>query len=81
MIARHYHWYCDARTRDLLHSSSAKVLLLGGYLGYANFGDILQLKSTCHWHRNHTGRESVILCDAEAIGDTFLICHRHDSIS
>ena len=36
--------YCDSRTREALADGGNHVLLLGGYGGYANFGDILQLR-------------------------------------
>lgn len=38
-----------------------KVYLYGGYVGYDNFGDIIQLKSVLYFYRQHTILEPVIL--------------------
>lgn len=43
--------FADERTLFALRAESPRVLLLGGYLGYPNFGDILQLKGAIAWHR------------------------------
>ena len=56
------HLYCDARSREALAGGGNQVLLLGGYGGYANFGDILQLKGVIRWHRAHTGLKPVLVC-------------------
>lgn len=61
--------YADERTRAVLRGSRSCVLLIGGYLGYPNFGDILQLKATIRWHRERTGLEPVPICDVGAITD------------
>ncbi len=66
--------FADDRTRAALEAPSPRVLLLGGYLGYPNFGDILQLQGTIAWHRQNTDdstspREPVIVCDAAAVTD------------
>ncbi len=62
-------FHADARSRERLADGGEKVLLLGGYLGYPNFGDILQLKGAIAWHRSHSHREPVLLCDAASIPD------------
>jgi hypothetical protein len=40
-------------------SESTKVLLAGGFNGWWNFGDILQLQGAIHWHRSRL-QEAVI---------------------
>jgi len=61
--------HADARTRDLLGDRRPAVLLLGGYTGYPNFGDILQLKGAIAWHREKTDLQPVLVCDAASIPD------------
>ena len=61
--------HADARTRDLLNDGTPAVLLLGGYAGYANFGDILQLKGAIAWHRAKTDLRPVLMCEAASIPD------------
>jgi len=62
-------WYGDRASRSLLDSSEEKVLLVGGYGGYANFGDILQLKGALAWHRSHHPVVPVPVLAASAIPD------------
>ncbi len=62
-------FYVDAETRETLTADGTKVLLLGSYLGYPNFGDILQLAGTIAWHRENTALEPIVICDATAIPD------------
>jgi len=61
--------YVDDPTPVALTDNRARVLLLGGYLGYPNFGDILQLKGAIDWHRRVTGLEPVVLCDLACVTD------------
>ena len=65
----HHYWYADDTTRAALQRQTSRIVLLGGYSGYNNFGDILQLKGAIRWHRRHTGREPVVVCDARAVPD------------
>ena len=60
--ASHY-FYCDRTIED----GSKCVLLLGGFTGYQNFGDILQLKHAISFHKNTTGLTPVVICDIESI--------------
>jgi hypothetical protein len=69
MSAATCRFYVDGETRAALAADGPKVLLLGGYLGYPNFGDILQLAGTISWHRANTGLEPIVVCDATAIPD------------
>ncbi|MEO6158354.1 MAG: hypothetical protein ABIQ39_12075, partial [Ilumatobacteraceae bacterium] len=65
-------FYLDAESARRLDASAApahRVLLVGGYLGYSNFGDILQLKGVLAWHRQHTGFQPVVVCATDAITD------------
>ncbi len=66
-------WYADAATRGLVDGGKPAVLLLGGYQGYANFGDVVQLKGAIRFHREKTGLEPVILCDLASLTDRSLI--------
>lgn len=61
--------YGDDRTMAVLRGDAPCVLLVGGYLGYSNFGDILQLKGTIRWHRRQSGLVPVVVCDVGAISD------------
>lgn len=61
--------YADEVSAAALRTDRPRVLLLGGYLGYPNFGDILQLKGAIHWHREFSGLEPVVLCDLAAATD------------
>lgn len=64
------HVYCDDATRAALSESGAKVLLLGSYGGFSNFGDVLQLKGAIAWHRSTTGLEPVVCCHTTAVPDS-----------
>jgi len=64
-----YVWYADRASLNLLGSSAEKVLLVGGYAGYANFGDILQLKGALAWHRAYGHDVPVVVLAASAIPD------------
>lgn len=61
--------YVDDPSARSLATDQSRVLLLGGYLGYPNFGDILQLKGAIDWHRRMSGLEPVVLCDLAAVTD------------
>jgi len=45
------------------------VLLLGSCGGFANFGDVLQLKGAIDWHRSTTGLDPVLIMHTTAIPD------------
>lgn len=59
-------FYADAETRALLAGDRALVLLYGGFEGFDNFGDILQLKSAIEFHRTRTGRAPVVVLSLAA---------------
>jgi hypothetical protein len=61
--------YGDLVTVDILHKDIPKILLFGGYLGYNNFGDILQLKGAINYHTNSTMLEPVVVCTVGSIHD------------
>ena len=63
------HLYCDSRTREALADGGNHVLLLGGYGGYSNFGDILQLKGVIRWHQLQTGLKPVLVCFLHSVLD------------
>lgn len=47
-----FSFFATPSTLQKLHDrDSTKVLLAGGFNGYWNFGDILQLQGAIHWHR------------------------------
>lgn len=55
------HFSADEVTRELLASQTPTVLLYGGFEGFENYGDVLQLKSAIAFHRRHTGLQPVIV--------------------
>lgn len=59
------YFYCD---RPISHGEKC-VLLLGGFTGYQNFGDILQLKHAIAFHKSITGLKPVVICDIACIPD------------
>ncbi|MGE3106879.1 MAG: hypothetical protein AB7G11_14055 [Phycisphaerales bacterium] len=62
--------FADRLTADALTRPANRILLLGGYLGYANFGDILQLRGAIDWHRRRDPSiDPVIVCDTGAATD------------
>ena len=69
MSAAEAHFYCDQATRAALLEGGHKVLLLGSYGGFSNFGDVLQLKGAIQWHRASSGLEPVLICHTTAIPD------------
>ncbi|MEP0841111.1 MAG: hypothetical protein HRF43_00175 [Phycisphaerae bacterium] len=62
-------FYADEATRERLARPGPRVLLVGGYGGFGNFGDVLQLKGALAWHRSAGEREPVVVCHACAIPD------------
>ena len=65
--------YADVKTINILKDETSKVILLGSYLGYSNFGDILQLKGAIKFHREHTNLEPVVVCALQSISDDTFI--------
>ncbi len=61
--AASYYFYCDRTIED----GAKCVLLLGGFTGYQNFGDILQLKHAISFHKSTTGLTPVVICDIGCI--------------
>lgn len=59
-------FYADESTRALISGDRPVVYLYGGYEGFDNFGDILQLTSTIHFHRQRTGRAIVVVLSMAA---------------
>jgi len=62
--------YGDLETVDILNKDIPKVILFGGYLGFNNFGDILQLKGAIKYHTNISMLEPVVVCQVGSIPDT-----------
>jgi len=61
--------YADAHTSEALSDGRPAVLLLGGYQGYSNFGDIVQLKGAIRWHKAKTGLRTIPICEVASITD------------
>lgn len=61
--------YGDQETVDILNEDIPKVILFGGYLGFNNFGDILQLKEAIKFHSNVTSLEPIVICHVSSIPD------------
>lgn len=61
--------YGDEEVVDILNRDIPKVILFGGYLGYSNFGDILQLKESIKFHTTISMLEPVVICNVIAIPD------------
>ena len=61
--------YGDQDTIRVLNKDIPKVILIGGYLGYNNFGDILQLKEAIAFHKSVTTLEPVVICQVSSIPD------------
>ncbi|MEO7720544.1 MAG: hypothetical protein ABIS08_01355 [Pseudolysinimonas sp.] len=55
------YFYADAATQRVLRASESIVLLYGGFEGFENYGDVLQLKSTIEFHRRTTGLRPVLV--------------------
>lgn len=69
MSDRAVYLYMDEASRREIGDDQGRVLLLGGYLGYANFGDILQIKSMLAWHRRTSGLQPVAVLDLASVTD------------
>lgn len=54
-------FYADADTRQVLQAVEPIVFLYGGFEGFENFGDVLQLKSAIAFHRQTTGLRPVLV--------------------
>lgn len=55
------YFYGDSATRDVLRAKEPVVLLYGGFEGFENYGDVLQLTSTIAFHRQTTGLRLVLV--------------------
>ena len=55
------HFYGDARTRRAIRVKEPMVLLYGGFEGFENYGDVLQLTSTISFHRKTTGLRPILV--------------------
>ena len=62
-------WYVDEEACRDRPSGDRAVLLLGGYQGFANFGDVLQLKGVVRWHRRVSGLEPIVVLSTTSIAD------------
>lgn len=59
-------YYAAKDTVKFLAKKQKKVYLYGSNMGYANFGDIIQLKNEIKFHKNETGLEPVVMLRLEA---------------
>jgi polysaccharide pyruvyl transferase WcaK-like protein len=59
-------FYADHATRELLISTQPKVLLYGGFEGFDNYGDVLQLKGTIDFHRSHADAKLILIVSMAA---------------
>ena len=66
-MSNNLYFYTEERYQHQLISDKEKVFLLGSYIGYGNFGDILQLKGALEFHHKETGLEPVIICSIDSI--------------
>jgi hypothetical protein len=62
-------WYVDEEAWQDRPSGDRAVLLVGGYQGFANFGDVLQLKGVVRWHRQVSGLEPIVVLSTTSIAD------------
>jgi hypothetical protein len=62
-------WYADRARWAADPPGADGVLLIGGFQGYANFGDVLQVKGVARWHREVTGLRPVLALSTTAIAD------------
>lgn len=72
-------WLLDHRTRATLARPDNCVLLLGSCGGFANFGDVLQLKGAIAWHRANTRLTPVLVFHASAIADEGYVARQRES--
>ncbi|HEY1085860.1 MAG TPA: hypothetical protein VGE34_04005 [Candidatus Saccharimonadales bacterium] len=61
------YYYTDEKTTKFLKSNEKRVYLYGGYGGYNNFGDIIQLKNTIYFYRQNTDIEPIIMLHAASL--------------
>lgn len=62
-----FRFYAHKETADELQQSiTAKVLLIGGFAGYWNLGDTLQLRGTIRWYQN--AHPSAMVCPFVQLG-------------
>ena len=73
-----YYFYTHKNSLEELTSNEQKVLLLGSYIGYSNFGDILQLKGTIHFHKSRTGLKPVVFCTLQAVSSPRFLNRLHE---
>lgn len=59
-------YYAAKDTVKFLSKKQKKVYLYGSNMGYANFGDIIQLKNEIKFHKNVTGLEPVVFLRLDA---------------
>ncbi|GJQ28701.1 MAG: hypothetical protein HBSAPP03_05850 [Phycisphaerae bacterium] len=62
-------FYADERTASRLRDPGQAVVMVGSFMGYPNFGDILQLKGALRWHAAQTGCTPILILDVDAITD------------
>jgi hypothetical protein len=63
-------FYADAGTQTVLRATEPLVLLYGGFEGFENYGDVLQLRSAIAFHRETTGlRPVLVLSLASCLSD------------
>ncbi len=63
-------FYTDEASMALVTGRKPVVILVGGDFGYANFGDVLQLKSVVNFYRAQTDLNPVPVYSLEAIPDS-----------
>jgi hypothetical protein len=61
--------YADQDTLTLLKTKQKKAILVGSDFGYANFGDVLQLKGTINFYKKNSGLEPVPVYSLSAISE------------
>jgi hypothetical protein len=62
-------WYVDETCWENRPAGDRTVLLVGGYQGFANFGDVLQLKGVVRWHRRVTRLEPIVVLSTTPVTD------------
>jgi hypothetical protein len=62
-------WYAEPGRFESDPPAEDAVLLLGGFQGYANFGDVLQVKGVARWHDEVTGLRPVPALSLTAVAD------------
>ncbi|MCU1638860.1 MAG: hypothetical protein JWL94_1507 [Microbacteriaceae bacterium] len=67
------HFYADDRTRKLLLSPQPKVYLYGGFEGFDNYGDVIQLKGAIEFHQRTTGRTPIAILSLAAWTESGLL--------